>query len=282
MSQNPTTRTLHSDLGYVENDTPLTLHVGAASYPLSRHTDASRTDARASNAALRLVADERLSHQALDVVAPEYTPVLMMISPTPSSAARYSPRSISPARACRARCPSSPRPRPIAPTSPAPPSTAPHSAPSGRTCILRGTVFNGLAHDADLTGLQARYCTTDHDFSGGVLVDADFGDADVSDARFVGTTLTGIDFSRATLDRADFTGDDIRGISFQGLHMASTIFAQTMGTGVDSSRGNLSSADLSGAVLDNTSFASITAEGANFANAALTSASFQDASLGTA
>lgn len=81
-------RTLHFDLAFVVPDRPLSLRVGPRRHALSAHTAQSLRSARASNKALALLPDDRVSHYVEDVDLPgDQAQLLMVTVPPPTNGA---------------------------------------------------------------------------------------------------------------------------------------------------------------------------------------------------
>jgi hypothetical protein len=78
--------TLHFDLGFVQDATPVKLHVGRERIPLRLHTPESLANYRAGNAALCLIPDESITHYAEDVELPQDNVQLLLVTTAPRGA----------------------------------------------------------------------------------------------------------------------------------------------------------------------------------------------------
>ena len=75
--------TLHFDLAFASESTPIKLHVGTKRVPLLRHTNESLARHRKDNAALRLIPDDNITHYAEEVHLPEqYVQLLLVTAPS--------------------------------------------------------------------------------------------------------------------------------------------------------------------------------------------------------
>jgi hypothetical protein len=83
MKRTTVNTTLHFDLRFVSDSTPAKLHVGTGRIPLVRHTAETLARHRATNAALRLIPDESITHYAEDIQLPQECVQLLLVTTAP-------------------------------------------------------------------------------------------------------------------------------------------------------------------------------------------------------
>lgn len=89
MNRTTVNTTLHFDLRFVVDSEPVKLHVGTRRIPLLCHTRETLARHRATNAALRLIPDEQITHYVEDVPLPqEYVQLLFVTTPARTKDAR--------------------------------------------------------------------------------------------------------------------------------------------------------------------------------------------------